>query len=274
MAPGAGALEAALAQARLALQHDRPAEAERIAGELLKKNARHPGARHVLGAALLMQGRAEEAIAPLEDAARAEHSAQIDTELAIALRQAGRVDDALARLRRATKRQPPFGPAYHELAFLLFTLKRLDEAIEALRRGIEVAPMMPELSIQLGYLLNEAGDRTGAKAAFGRALSINPGYSDAIFGLAMAHFQGGEYAAAAQHLRAYLVSRPDDHSAWLNLGHCLLETGEREAAYGCLRRAARVGPKRYGLSLHALVKSGHGRFWLRPSDAVRFIQGE
>ena len=65
-----------------------------------------------LGYALLMQERVDEAVAPLEKAARASRNPEIETQLAIALRHAGNNDKALLWLRRAIKRTPPFPPAF------------------------------------------------------------------------------------------------------------------------------------------------------------------
>ena len=96
-----------LAQARLALNAKRPQEAERVAQQILKTDPRRPQALHILVCALLMQNRAADAIAPLEDAVRALRDGETDTLLAIALRQTGRNEDALARLKRAIKRRPP-----------------------------------------------------------------------------------------------------------------------------------------------------------------------
>jgi tetratricopeptide (TPR) repeat protein len=71
-----------------------------------------------------------------------------------ALRQAGQTDEAHARLKRATERQPRYPP--DELGYLLMSLERYDKAIEALRRGLEIAPMMRQLSIQLGEVISPA----------------------------------------------------------------------------------------------------------------------
>jgi cytochrome c-type biogenesis protein CcmH/NrfG len=91
-----------------ALNSHRPNEAEQIADKILKGDPRHPQALTILGSALLMQDRVNDAIALLERAARGGQHPEIDTQLAIALRRAGRHDDALARLKRATRRQPPY----------------------------------------------------------------------------------------------------------------------------------------------------------------------
>ena len=61
---------------------------------------------------------------------------------------------------------------------------------------------------------------------------------------------------------------PNDAGTWLNLGHSLLEAGELEAGYECFRTAARGDQKQYYSALTTLVKSGRGRFWLWPREAV------
>jgi len=276
MANGPGPLQTTsagevLRQAALALNNERPDEAERLAGEILKREPRNAGALHVFGCALLMQGRAQEAIGPLETAARAQHNPEIDVQLALALRNAGRLDDAVARLRRAIKRQPPFAPAFHELGCLLAYLQRYDEAIEVFRRGLDVAPMMAQLSLQLGFVLMQCRRWTEAKAAFAQAATISPDAPEALFGLAKAHQELGEYRDAAACYRRSLRARPDPMT-WHNLGRCLMMLGENEEGYDCLRFAVRGDPKRYGGVLGTLVKAPRGRFWLKPSAAARFLR--
>ena len=270
---GAGGSDDALQRAMSALNARRPSEAERIAGEVLKADPRHARALHIFGYALLMQGRSQDAIAALEPAARGSHDPEIDTQLAIALRQAGRNEDALSRLKRATKRRPPFVAAFQELGSLLSSMKRYDEAIEAYSRGLEVAPMMPDLSIQLGYVFLQRRDCANAKTAFARALSVAPGAAGALFGMGKAHQEVGENQAAIEYFRRCLMITPNDLGCWLNLGHCLLELGQRDAGYECFRTAARGDQKRYSSALTTLVKSGRGRFWLKPSAAERFLRG-
>src|ERR1700730_17322507 len=105
---GAGSADELVQRAGLALNSQRPSEAELIAREVLRTHPQHPRALHVLGYALLTQGRAEDAIVALEPASRTRLDPEIDAQLAIALHRAGRTDDALSRLKRATKRLPPY----------------------------------------------------------------------------------------------------------------------------------------------------------------------
>lgn len=258
----------------LALDGGRSQEAERIAQEVLKAQPHQPRALYVLGSALIMQGRAAEAIAPLEAAVRGRHDGEIETMLAIALRQAGRQEDAVNRLKLAIKRRPPHAAAFKELGYLFVLMERYDEAVEVLNRGIDIAPMMPQLSVQLGYAHLSRRDCANAKIAFARALEISPRSHDALFGMAKAHQEVGECAAAADYFRRSLMSNADDQTAWLHLGHCLLELGQLDAGYDCFRTAARGDPRHYGNALSSFVAATRGRFWLKPSAAMRFLRGD
>jgi tetratricopeptide (TPR) repeat protein len=272
--PPAGASGDPLQRAALAMNARRPHDAQRIAEEILKTDPRQIPALHILGCALLAQGRPQEAIGPLETAARGRHDAEIETQLAMALSQIGRREDALSRLHRAIKRKPPYPAAFHGLGSLLFAMERYDQAIEVLRRGVEIAPMMPAMSIQLGYALLQRKIYGDAKTALERALAISPGATDALFGLGKAHYESGDNKAAADCFRRCLRSGGDDYNAWLYLGHCLLLLGDRDAGYDCFRTAGRGDPRRHGGALSSLVASGRGRAFLRPSAAGRFMRGE
>src|SRR5215470_2886454 len=179
------AVEEMLRRAMSAIQGERPEEAARLAQEILSKNPSQPNALHLYGYALLMRERADEAIPPLEKAFRSLRDPAIETQLAIALRKAGRTDDALKRLARACKRTPPFPAAFHEYGFLLHTLGRDDEAIEILKSGIESAPWMPELSILLGWIFHGRNDSESAKRVFAQAARASPNHADALYGLGL-----------------------------------------------------------------------------------------
>jgi tetratricopeptide (TPR) repeat protein len=263
-----------LQRAKLAIENERASDAERLAGEILKANSGHAEAIKILGYALLMQGKAEDAVQPLEKAARASRDPEIETQLAIALRQAGDTDKALVWLKRAIKRTPPFAPAFHELGYVLHSLDRSGEAIEVLKQGIVAAPLMTEMPIQLGFVCYAINDRANAASAFARALSINPVHPEAIQGLATVLMDEGDYAQAAELFRRALSTNPDDTLARIGLGNCLLELNQRDPGYACLRAAGNKSPEFYGKALRAALSSSHGRFWLRPSSAAKFFKGE
>jgi tetratricopeptide (TPR) repeat protein len=264
----------ALQRAAFALQSNRPAEAARIAGELLKKNPGDPRAAQIFGYSLTIQGRGQEAIVPLERATQQSRDPALETQLAMALRQAGRSEDAVSRFQIAIGHVPPFPPAFLEFGNLLAELGRHDEAINVLKRGLAVAPMFAELSMQLGRCFTACAEDANAVAAFTRALDLEPRNTHAMFGLARALQNAGDYARAAETFRRLLAIEPDDTASRIGLGICLTELGRGEEGLDNLRRAATASPKMYGEVLGALVFCGHGRFWLDPRSAARALKGE
>ena len=268
------ALDETLRRAMAAIQTQRPNEAARLTREILNRNPSQPNALHLYGYALLMMERAEEAIVPLEKAFRSLRDPAIETQLAIALRKAGRTDDALGRLARAVKRKPPFPAAIHEYGYLLHSLGRNDEAINLLKSGMETAPWMPDLPLLLGWIFHSRNDSLAAKSAFDRALRIAPNHGDALYGMGLVLMDTGEFGRAAELFQRALLSDPSDQQSRLYLGACLLELGQTGTASACLRQVTRGGADFYGKALKVLSSSSRGRFWLRPSGVAKFFSGE
>ena len=268
---GASEIEAELQWASAAIDRGQPHDAERLARNVLGRIPQHPSALHLLGCALLLQGHPRQAVAPLERAARASKDPTIETQLAIALRQSGRTDDALIHLRRATKRRPAYPAAFHELGFVLFSSGRADEAIAVIAQGLELAPRMPELSILLGGIHHARRDRAKAKAAYAQALAVAPEHAGGHYGMGVVLFDEGEFLLAAQHVERSVAANPADAQACLKLAACLLELGRSDDALGRLRTVTRSEPHLYGVALKVVSSSSRGRFWLRPSSAAKCL---
>jgi len=269
-----GLLDPALLQAVAALERGRAQEAEWLASDVVKRNPADARALQIFGYALLRQGKASDAVEPLAQAARRTHDPEIETQLAMALQQAGREDEAIERLERAIKRRPPYPPAFLIYGSLLGFLDRRREAVDVLKRGLALAPHAPDLLALLGDNLMILGERAAAHAAYRDALARAPQHMDALFGLARAMQREGDFRQAAELYRRMLATAPADSAAQIGLGVCLLELGQQDEAFAMFRGAARSGAKSYGEALTALATSRGGRFWLRPSDAERRLRGE
>jgi thioredoxin-like negative regulator of GroEL len=81
----------------------------------------------------------------------------------------------------------------------------------------------------------------------------------------------GEFADAADLYRIVLQAAPGDWARRIELAKCLLETGAREAGEAMLREAA--GGSGAGPAIKALAATPHGRFFLSPSAAAKFLGG-
>ena len=244
-----------LERAAQALRTQRFAEAEQLAAEVLKGSRTDTAAASILGRA------------------RRNNDAGIETLLGAALGGAGRRADAIEQLRRTAARRPAFLPAFQELAGQLARAGRIDEAIAAIESGLALAPEAIDLQLDLARLHLQRNDRGKARAILSAARDAAPGRPEIWIELARVLLLDGEYAAAADAYRHALAHRPDDASTRADLAACLLEMGDRAAGEANLRSAFRSGPHMLGRTNHALVASSHGRFFFRPSAAVKFLQG-
>ena len=261
----------ALARAMAAADGGNVGEAEHIARDVLAKNPHHLEALQLLGALLMAQRRPREAVAPLEEAARQSANPELETHLAIALRDIGRTDEALAWFGRAVERQPVYARAFQELGNLLRAKRRYAEAQAVLKRGLEAAPTVADLSLALGGVCLDRADASGAKIAFARALSIVPGNVDALLGFGVALQYEGDFARAAERFRRVLAHHAGHHRARMNLGYCLIELGQVDEGIACLRAAVEAAPHNYGSALRMMISAGRGRFWLKRSAAAEFL---
>lgn len=261
-----------LERADHALRTEHFAEAEQLAGEVLRASRFDAAALAILARALIGQNRGAEAIMPLEKAARRGDDPRIETLLGAALGGAGRRKEAIEQLRRTAERRPPFMPAFLELAGQLARDGSIEEAIAIIESGLALAPQNIEMKLSLAHLQLHRNERGKARATLMSAHEAAPGRPEVLTALARIMLLDGEYAIAADTYRRALGLRPDDALARADLAACLLEMGQREAGEASLRSAVRGGPQMLGRATYALVNSSHGRFFFRQSAAAKFLQ--
>jgi tetratricopeptide (TPR) repeat protein len=168
-------------------------------------------------------------------------------------------------------RRPAFPPAFLEAAGQLGKIGRLEEARAVLENGLALTPDAADLRMELGFLSVKRNERAKARALFMQVLAAAPERHDALVALARVMALDGGYAAAADCYRRALGLRPDDAVTRNNLGICLLGMGERDAGEASLRAAMRGDPHTTGRAITSLAAASHGRFFLRPSAAARFL---
>jgi tetratricopeptide (TPR) repeat protein len=83
---------------------------------------------------------------------------------------------ALPLFVRATQLAPDYVRAWHNVAGCLLRLGKYADAIEPARRAAELDPANPRRHYNLGLALAGAGDATGARASFERALAVDPAF--------------------------------------------------------------------------------------------------
>jgi Flp pilus assembly protein TadD len=141
-------------------------------------------------------------------------------------------------LREATERRPDDSRAWRRLGDLLSEEGRFEEARTALSRGVELAPGDAGLRSSLGRVYEDAGDTTSALAEYGRALSLDPGCSEALNQKALLLSHSGRVGEAVKLLRAGLEHLPEDVETLNNLAWLLVDEDlDAEEAYELSGRA-------------------------------------
>ena len=158
-----GRIDAAIAQYREALR--------------IKPDYVH--ARTNLGKALV--GRYERVVAANPDDPVAQY------ELATALRDAGRHQEAIERFELAIRLEPDYAAAHRGLGGELVAADRLAEAAAHYREALRLAPADVPAHFNLGSTLARLGDLRGAVEQFQRVLELAPDDAEAWGNLAMAY---------------------------------------------------------------------------------------
>jgi Flp pilus assembly protein TadD/peroxiredoxin len=150
------------------------------------------------------------------------------------------------RLSRALPFQGTFYSGLPRRNYLPYGRELLDGGLEraavvAFERAAEANPGAPTL-YRLGTLLARSGETLRARAAFERALALQPDLAEANNDLGALLAQGGDLDAAINRFRAALASTPDYPDALNNLGYALLLTGHDQEARALYEKALALQP--------------------------------
>ncbi len=209
-----------------------------------RTGADHAAARLALGRALLEQGRTDEAVAALSDAASA-HAEDVFIRywLGAALLEADRPGAAAAALGRAAEMQPAFAEARLKQAEALYAAARFAEAEAAWLSGLAEDPVHhPESWNDLGFLYLETGRFDEARRLFDRALALDPDLVQALVNAATLRLQAQDWAGALPLLQRAVGKQADFAPALGNLAIAYAELGRRDEAIGALRALLQYHP--------------------------------
>jgi Flp pilus assembly protein TadD len=114
-------------------------------------------------------------------------------------------------------------------------------AVEAFERAAQANPSASTL-YRLGTLLAKTGETARARAAFERALALQPDLAQANNDLGALLAQNGDTEGAIARFRAALATTPEYPDALNNLGYALLITGHDQEARTLYEKALALQP--------------------------------
>jgi tetratricopeptide (TPR) repeat protein len=164
--------------------------------------------------------------------------------LALVLRRADRLPEAIEELVRAIETEPR-AEAYYTLGVIYWHQGDLDRAVTALGAAVAAESRYADAHYTLGAVLKARRDWAGAAASLRRAIALKPELSAAHYTLAQVLQQAGDGTGARTHFaeaerirqRAQLEQ---EASVWTSVGIQKLETGDLAGALDQFKRATAV----------------------------------
>jgi Flp pilus assembly protein TadD len=183
-------------------------------------------------------------LASAELAARgAPGDAAVMNRLATKYLQAGRVDDAIAQLRRAIAARPADAEAHSNLGTALQARGQGADALRELQEAARLKPGDATVRFNLGNGFYAAGRLDEAVREFTRAVALDPENADAHFNLAMIVGPAGRVGDAISHLQRVVEIDPQRADAYRNLAMALGLQGRLDEARARALTAQRLAPE-------------------------------
>lgn len=132
-------------------------------------------------------------------------NAKIQNNLAMALSDAGRVDEAILHYKAAVAISDEYPQTHHNLGQAYLALGRTGEAEAEYRRATEMDPRFYHSQLALGWLALDRGRLDEARERFEAALAAYPYAASGYLGLAQARWKAGDPAGAARELERGLA---------------------------------------------------------------------
>lgn len=187
---GLSAYQQRMAQAKLALLEDRPADAVPLLEAASQLRPDDPEAVEFLGNALRRLGRSDEAIAFFSRAAQLNPASPWPlVQLGQVHLQLGNIEEAVAALRQALARRTDLPLAFELLARAYLADGQPQQAVAAWRQAIALRPDSAAYYVGLGDALRAAGNPVEAVSAYEAALRLDPDNLQALRGLRAAQGQ-------------------------------------------------------------------------------------
>jgi tetratricopeptide (TPR) repeat protein len=165
-----------------------------------------------------------------------------ESNLAVALQEEGRIDEALTHYRRSIGLRADYAPAYSNMGVALRANGRMDDAVAAYERALAVQPDYPDAHYNLANALLDENKPDEAAEHFRIALRSIPGSAGAHNNLGIALAAEGKLDEAVEQFREALRAEPDSAKTNRNLGNVLSSMGRHEEGIGYLRRAVQLDP--------------------------------
>lgn len=253
-------------------------EAAKLNDEILKKNPNDLGALIERGLIFIRQGRANDAVAPLQAALKIEpdngtghyylglaynqlskpdlaesewhkaaqlrpNSADVQQGLAEIARRRGNFDQVEESAEALIKLTPASPLGYVYRSAVKASRKDLTGTEADLKQAIKVAPTNPLGHTRMGQLLTAERRLKDAEHAFEEALQYGPDFGEALRGLVRIYLLQKNPTKAVERVNEQIAKVPNSSDFHLLLGQLLVDRNDLEKAEAALQKATDLDRK-------------------------------
>ena len=186
--------------ARLYRFENQHGEAEKVLRDLLQRDPGNGAALEQLSQLLMDEGRSQEAVKILADAANDSSSPEVYDLLGDAYSQSKQYAKAEDAYRKAVEEDPDDPGHLHGLAQALMAQDKYAEALEQFKRLAEVEPGTAENYLRMAQLYRRLGKFDQAESSLLRAKQLAPGSLEVLYNEALLYEDQGRYADAVRVL--------------------------------------------------------------------------
>ena len=229
-----------------ALEHHQAghlADAKALYARILDVHPKHPDALHFMGLLACQIGQSEAGIALMRESIAAHASPIYYNNIGNALRDARKLDDAVAAYRRAVELKPDYADAHNNLGNALRETGDPTAALTSCARAIELKPGYAEAYNNLGNALKDLGELDAAIAAYGKAIGAKHAFAEAHLNLGIALQAKGHGEAALECLRETVALAPQLAAAHEKLASILMHRGDIAGGIDAYRRVVELKPE-------------------------------
>ena len=253
--------------ARLYRFENRHTDAEKVLRDVLRRDPGNGPALEQLSQLLIDEGRSQEAVKILSDAAGASSSPEVYDLLGDAYAQAKDYPKSEEAYRKAADEDPDDPAHLHGLAQALMEQNKYAEALEQFKKLSEVEPGTSENYLRMAQLYRRLGKFDQAESSLLRAKQLSPGSLEVLYNEALLYEDQGRYEDAVKVLSDAIAGMknqapsPDTAGPAVNgavnvdnnpnalailyeqLGHAYREEQNYSAAISTYQDMAKLGPE-------------------------------
>jgi len=189
-----------------------------------------------------------------------ENNSMAHLNMADAIFEQGRFEEAAWHNREAVRIEPDCRPALNNLGACLYKAGRTDEAVGYFEKVLKIDPAYTDAHLNIAAVLMDKGDYAEAVKRYRTALITNDMpliHSELGFAL----LKLGLFEEAVPEYRKALPWMPNDPDVLNKLGYALVHTGKFDQAIPLYNKALHIAPDDINIHLNfGAALTGSGRF--------------